>query len=131
MDKAALQHLYDHQNYAIVGMSDNPERYSYKIFYKLLEKNKTVFGINPVYDEVEGHKMYAQLTDIDHPIDTVILLVNPSIGIQYLDDMKKLGIKTLWIQPGAKSQEIMDKAEALELHVIRDCVLALYNYEDY
>lgn len=131
MDKEALQFLHDHQNYAIIGMSDNPKRYSYKIFFKLLEKGKTVYGINPIYEEIEGHHIYDYLSDVQKPIDAVILVVNPNIGINYLLETFSLGIKTLWLQPGSVSQDIEDKAQFLKLNVIKDCVLALYNYENY
>lgn len=131
MDKEALQFLHDHQNYAIIGMSDNPERYSYKIFFKLLEKGKNVYGINPIYDEIEGHHMYNHLSHVDKPIDVVILVVNPKIGINYLLEAFSLGIKNLWLQPGSISKEIEEGAAFLKLNVIKDCVLLLYNYEDY
>ncbi len=131
MDKEALQYLNDHQNYAIIGMSDNPKRYSYKIFMKLLEKGKNVYGINPIYDEIEGHHIYNELSDVGKPIDCVILIVNPSIGIDYLHETFTLGIKTLWLQPGSVSEEITEKAKFLRLNVIKDCVLHLYNYENY
>ncbi len=131
MNQDSLQFLNTHQTYAIIGMSDNPKRYSYKIFHKLLEKGKTVYGVNPVYDEIEGHKIYDHLSDIDDKIDVVVLIVNPDLGINYLHETFTLGIKNLWLQPGAISDEIMAKAAFLKLNVIKDCVLNVYNYADY
>lgn len=131
MNQELLDFLNTHQNYAIIGMSDNPKRYSYKIFHKLHEKGKTVYGVNPVYDEIEGHKIYDHLSDIKKPIDVVVLIVNPQLGIHYLHETFSLGIKHLWIQPGAQSDEIEEKAAFLKLNVIKDCILAIYNYEHY
>lgn len=131
MDKEALKLLNESVSFAIVGMSDNPKRYSYKIFFNLLEKGKTVYGVNPIYDEIEGHHVYPTLSSINKPVDVVILLINPAVGITYLHEAFTLGIKTLWLQPGSVSDAIIEKANFLKLNVVRDCVLALYNYEDY
>lgn len=131
MNEAALQFLNEHQTYAIIGLSDNPKRYSNKIYKKLIEKGKTVYGVNPVYDIVEGQTVYDKLSEINDTIDVVILIVNPELGINYLHEAFTLGIKNLWLQPGAISEDIMEKAKFLNLNVIKECVLAVYNYEDY
>lgn len=118
--------LVNHQKYAVIGLNDNPDKYAYKIYKKLKEKGKTVYGINPKYDEVDGDLVYNTLNDLPEKVDVAIFLVNPLIGINYLPTLKDLEIKTVWLQPGAEDEALIEKAQDLGLTVIEACVLALY-----
>ena len=66
------------KNVAILGASTNPERYSNKAQKLLIEKGYYVFPINPNYEEIDNHKCYLSLDDIDFV---------SSLGI---DDSKKI-----------------------------------------
>ena len=55
-------------------------------------------------------------------------MVNPTIGINYLENIKELGIKTIWLQPGTISVELLEEAQRLELNVVDACVLVVGNY---
>ena len=118
--------LVNHQNYALLGMSDDPSRYAYKIYQELKKHNKTVYGVNPKYDTILGDRVYADLEAIGQPIDIVVFVVNPKIGIHMLDAVKALNIKTVWLQPGSSDAELVAKAQSLGLTVVEDCVLAQY-----
>ena len=122
--------MVSHQNFAVIGMSDNPDRYSYKVYKKLQENNKTVYGINPRLESVEGEAVYNELTDLPKPIDIAVLMVNPKIGIDYIETIKAQNIPYLWIQPGAESAEIIEKAKRLNLNVIESCVLREYKAKE-
>ncbi|MDP3445108.1 MAG: CoA-binding protein, partial [Ignavibacteria bacterium] len=60
--------------------------------------------------------------------DLVVFVVNPLIGIDYLDCIKNLGIKTIWLQPGTISIELLDEAKILGIDVVEACVLVVGNY---
>ena len=56
-------------------------------------------------------------------LDAVNLVVSPRLGVGVLHDMHLLGVKKLFIQPGADSVEVLSVAEELRLQVERGCVL--------
>lgn len=118
--------LNEHQNFAIMGIVNDTSRYAYKIYRKLKEHDKTVYGINPKYEIVDGDKIYPNIKDVNQPIDVAVFVVNPKIGIHMLDDVKELGIKYVWLQPGSADEDLVNKAEGLGLTVIQNCVLAVY-----
>lgn len=119
--------LNTHQKFAVIGMSDNPQRYSYRVYYKLKEHHKDVIGINPRLKSVNGEKVYSE---IPKGIEIAVLMVNPKFGIDYLETIKDLNIPYLWIQPGAESQEILDAAKHLDITVIESCVLREYKAKE-
>jgi uncharacterized protein len=118
--------LLNHQNYAVIGISEDPQRYSYKIFKKLQEKGKTVYGVNPRLESFENNPVYASLEAIGSPIDIAVFVVNPKFGIDYLQHVKDLNIKHVWLQPGTIDDALLEKAKALDLQVTQSCVLAQY-----
>lgn len=118
--------LDKNQNYAIIGMRPKEGCFACKI-YRLLEENgKTVYGLNPNYDEAIGVKLYDDLDDLDKEIDVAVFVINPKIGIHMLKDVKKHKIKELWLQPGTVNDALLEKAKELDLKVTEDCVLAVY-----
>lgn len=122
--------LVSNQKFAVIGMSDDTTRYSYRVFNKLLDYDKTVYGINPRLNHVDEHTIYQDLTSIEDDIDIAVLMVNPKIGIHYLESIKNKNIPYLWIQPGAQSDEIISKAKTLGLKVIESCVLREYKAKE-
>ncbi len=117
-----------YNNWVVIGVTPDQEKYGYEIFKRLKEISKTVYGINPKYQEIEGNKIYPSLLDIKDNIDVVVMVVNPKIGINYLDEIKDRGVKFIWLQPGTESPEIKEKANNLELEIIEACVLVVSKY---
>jgi hypothetical protein len=64
------------------------------------------------------------LLEIPQSIDVVDFVVNPSIGEKLIHQVSQLGIKNIWLQPGARSVEIDRLAEEFDMNVVKDCVLA-------
>jgi predicted CoA-binding protein len=63
------------------------------------------------------------LAECEQPIDVVDLVISPSIGPSIIDEMAVLGIRNVFIQPGAASEEILKKCSELEISVHQGCVL--------
>ena len=118
--------LIENQNYAVIGINENPERYSYKIYKKLEEKGKTAYGVNPRLESFEGAPVFDSLNAINEDVDVAVFVVNPKFGIEYLQPVKDLGIKHVWLQPGTIDDTLLAKAEELGLNVIESCVLKQY-----
>ena len=51
-------------NVAVIGASDNPERYSYKAVKLLQEKGHTVFPVHPKLQQMEGLKVYPGIKNV-------------------------------------------------------------------
>lgn len=95
---------------AIVGVSDNTEKFGYKIFSDLIKSNYEVYGINPRGGMVLERKIYKSLSELEIKPDIVITVVPPQITEKVVDECIQLGIKELWMQPGSESQEAIKKA---------------------
>jgi predicted CoA-binding protein len=91
--------------HAVVGASKNKEKYGYKVYKNLLDRMFDVIPINPNEEEILDNKVYHTLKDFPGNIDLVIFVVPPAITLQVLEEVKELGIKEVWFQPGSESPE--------------------------
>ena len=105
----------------IVGASTNPEKFGNKAVRAYLRQGWTVYPVNPREPEVEGLKSYASITDIPGPVTRATLYLPPAVGLGVLESIKAKGVQELYVNPGAESDELMAKAEALGLDPIWAC----------
>lgn len=122
--------LVANKHYAVIGLNDDSDKFANKIYKLLKVKGKTPYGINPRVDIVDGDRVYHSISEVEHDIDVAVFVVNPKIGIGYLEDVKAKGIDRVWLQPGTHSDELEAKASELGLNVIQACVLAEYAHHE-
>jgi predicted CoA-binding protein len=106
---------------AVIGASNVKEKYGNKAVRAYLRQGWTVYPVNPREPEVEGLKTYASITDIPGPVTRATLYLPPAVGLGVLDSIKAKGVQELYVNPGAESDELMAKAEALGLDPIWAC----------
>jgi predicted CoA-binding protein len=128
LDNKALDELIGRmlgeKTWAVVGASVNRQKFGYKVLKRLMEEGYKVYPVNPNYEEIEGVKCYPALRDLPELPGTVSVIVPPAAGLTLLEEAAGLGIKKLWFQPGAESDEILKKAEKLGLELVHNrCVL--------
>ena len=112
------------KNWAVVGATTKKNRFGYKIVKKLNDNDYNVFPVNPKLDEVDGLNCYPDLSSIEDQIDVVDMVVNPKHGIKVMQEINKLGIKYVWLQPGTRSEEIRKFAAENGIELIEDCIYA-------
>lgn len=112
--------------WAVAGVTERKDRYGYKIWKKLKEKDYETYGINPNYEEIEGEKIYSSVKDIPVKVDVLDMVVAPKIGMKTLDEAKEAGVEYIWFQPGSFNDEIIAKAKELEFKILYDdCIYAV------
>ncbi|HRU50464.1 MAG TPA: CoA-binding protein, partial [Candidatus Absconditabacterales bacterium] len=94
--------------YAVIGASNNIEKYGYKVFKDFIDKGFNTIAINPNETEILGEICYSKLSDYDGKIDVAIFVLSPKFSLPVLEEIKELGIKKVWFQPGAESDEAIE-----------------------
>ncbi|MEI6773499.1 MAG: CoA-binding protein [bacterium] len=110
--------------YAVVGASNNQEKYGYKVFKDLLDAEYKVVPINPSEKEILGVKAYPTLSQVKKNIDIVIFVTQPVITERVLKEVKTLGIKNVWLQPGAQSDTTIEFCKKNNIICVHDaCIM--------
>jgi uncharacterized protein len=92
---------------AIVGATDNPAKYGAIIYRNLKQKGYRVVAVNPNRETVDGDPAYGTLADLPHRPDIIDMVVPPRRTLQVLEQAAVLGMRTVWVQPGAESPEVV------------------------
>jgi hypothetical protein len=109
---------------AVVGVSRNEDKFSNIIYREMRTAGYEVMAVNPNADMVEGDRCYAGLGALPVKPDGVVLVVPPTQGIQIVEEAARLGIRHVWVQPGANSLEIDERLGELEIVTVSgECIL--------
>ena len=92
---------------AVVGATDNPAKYGYVIYRDLKRKGYRVFPVNPNRRTVDGDQAYPSLEELPEKPTIVNIVVPPSATLEVLRACLELGLKNIWLQPGAESPEAL------------------------
>ena len=96
---------------AVVGATDEPGKYGGRIYRNLKGKGFTVYAVNPSRDTVDGDPCYPDLASLPAPPTIVDVVVPPPVTLRVLDECAELGLKKVWVQPGAENDEVMARLE--------------------
>jgi hypothetical protein len=106
---------------AVVGASNNPVKYGHRAVRAYRRRGWTVYPVNPHVEAVDGLPAFARVVDIPGPIDRATFYVPARVGVGLLRDVKEKGVRELYINPGAESDELVAEAERLGLEPILAC----------
>jgi len=112
------------KRFAIVGATDNPEKYGHQIFKNLKSRGYEVYPVTPRLKELERTRCYASLADIPVKVDVVDFVVPPEVTEEILKECKDLGLSRIWLQPGSESEAAITFCHESNLKVVHGvCVM--------
>ncbi len=119
-----IEEFMKQKRFAVVGASDNPEKYGNRIVKNLKARGYKVFPVNPRLKEVEGLACYAALSEIPCVVDVVDFVVPPAVTGEVLKQCRELGLKRIWLQPGSESDEAIGYCRENNMYVVYNvCVM--------
>lgn len=92
---------------AMVGLSPNPTKPSFRVARFLRSKGYTVIPVNPKYREIFGLKSYPSLLDIpkDIPVDVVDVFRRSEETSRIAREAVQIKAGCLWLQLGIENEE--------------------------
>ena len=106
---------------AVIGASSAPHKYGNRAVRAYLRRGWTVYPVNPNETTIEGLRAYKTIDELPDGIERFTVYVPPEIGLTLLDAIKAKQPKELYINPGAESDELIARAEAMGLEPIQAC----------
>jgi hypothetical protein len=105
---------------AVVGISDKPDRDSYRIAKFMLERGNTVYPVNPNCKEVFGLTCYSSLLEIPHLVELVDIFRKSEFVMPVVEEAIQVGAKAIWMQYGVIDPAAARKALQAGLEVVMD-----------
>jgi acetate---CoA ligase (ADP-forming) len=99
VDNEAINAVLRPKTIAVVGASTVPGKIGYTVIKGLLEAGYQgqIYPVNPQATEIQGLKVYANVTDIPGHVDAAVITVPAKFVPQVIDDCAKKDIKGLII----------------------------------
>jgi predicted CoA-binding protein len=101
----ALRRMLGAKRIAVVGLSDDPGRASYRVADYLQSAGKEIIPVNPNCQIVLGVKCYATLEEIPLPIDVVNVFRRPEFCPDIVRSAIRIGAGGVWLQSGIVSPQ--------------------------
>jgi predicted CoA-binding protein len=115
-----IQEFMAQKRFAIVGATDNPEKYGNTIFHNLKSRGYEIYPVNPKLDMLDDTRVYHALSEIPVKVDVVDFVVPPGVTEEILKECNNLGIKRIWLQPGSESDAAIKYCQDHDMQVLHD-----------
>lgn len=117
--------------FAVVGASDDPEKYGHRCYVCFLQHGRKAYAVNPNGSEILGNPVYKNLGMLPEPVESISIITPPKVTEKVVEDAIIGGIKNIWMQPGAESKFAVEKAEKAGINVISGgpCLLVVMGYQ--
>lgn len=109
---------------ALVGATDDPAKYGSTIFHDLTRKGYEVWPVNPNRKTVGGVQAFPDLASLPGKPDIINVVVPPDVGLEVARQALELGYRTVWLQPGAESPELLAFLQTNDFEYLADaCIM--------
>jgi uncharacterized protein len=127
MGDPAKELLKEAKTIAVVGLSSNPDRPSYRVSRYLKEHGYKIIPVNPALKEALGEKAYPSLKEIPEKVDIVDVFRRSEDVPLVAEEAIAIKAKVLWMQEGVINDTAAGKAEAAGLKVVMDrCIMVAH-----
>jgi predicted CoA-binding protein len=116
---------------AVIGASNDRQKFGNRAVRAFRQQGYDVFPINPHEQEIEGLMAYASVLDVPGPIDMASFYVPPDIGEQVIDEVARKQIAEVWLNPGSESEALIARARALSIQPIIACSIIAIGQNPY
>jgi uncharacterized protein len=112
--------LHEVHSIAVVGLSPNPARPSFRVAKGMLSFGYRTIPVRPLIAEVLGEKAYPDLESLPELPD-IVDVFRASVHIPAIvESCIKLGIKRIWLQDGVINEEAAQRANEAGITVVMD-----------
>lgn len=113
---------------AVVGLSPNPERPSFRVARAMQGHGYRIVPVRPLAKEVLGEQAYADLESLPFKVDMVNVFRSAEHVPAIVESCIALGIPRLWLQDGVIHEEAALRAQAAGMTVVMNrCIWRDYS----
>lgn len=116
---------------AVVGLSDKPDRISYRVSQIMQQAGYKIIPVNPNADEILGKKAVKRLTDIEEHVDIVNVFRRSEFLPEIAEAFDQIDADVFWAQLGIANQEAFDFLTEKGYPTVMDyCIKVAYQEMD-
>ena len=122
-----MQAMLASNSFAVVGAARDPDKYGFLVYRSLKSAGKTAAPVNPRTTEVDGDRCYPSLSDLPATPEVAVMVVPPAVTEAAVAECARLGIRQVWMQPGAESAAALAACRENDIQVVAGgpCLMVL------
>lgn len=119
--------------FAVAGASTNRDKYGNKVLRCYQQNQRTAVPVNPHEKTIEGVTCVADVRDLPPEVKSLSIITPPHVTESVVAAAAENGIRNIWMQPGAESEQAVRACEAAGINVIADgsCLLVVLGYHEH
>lgn len=106
---------------AVIGASSDRRKFGNKAVRAFRQAGYKVLPITPSHEEVEGLRAYKSVLDVADEIDLASFYVPARVGERVIEEIARKKIPEVWLNPGAESAALVNRARALGIRPVETC----------
>ncbi|MBN1289266.1 MAG: CoA-binding protein [Actinobacteria bacterium] len=123
-EQGLVDQFLESRVFAVVGVSNNTEKYGYRVYQDLKRGGYSVYPVNPRCADIEGDACYPDFASLPEKPDVIDFVCPPAVTLELVKEMPAIGVDKAWMQPGAESPEAISFCEDHGIKVLHDiCVM--------
>jgi len=108
---------------AIVGATDNPDKFGNIIYKDLKGKGFRLFPVNPNKSMIEHDPVYPSLSALPEKPTIVDFVVPPEVTLDVLKQCLDLGLMNVWLQPGTTDPVVIGFLQQNRFNYLTACIM--------
>ncbi len=122
--KQAIDDFFAQPALAVIGVSRSGKKFGNHAYRELKSRGYKVFPVHPAADEIEGDRCYAGLDKLPERVEGLVLVVPPAQTEKVVRKAAETGIRRIWMQQGAESEEAIRFCEERGINVVHgECIM--------
>ncbi len=119
-DEEIKQLMASAKKIAVVGLSRDPNKDSYRVAKYLQDHGYKIIPVNPTISDVLGEKAYPSLKEVPGPVDIVDVFRRPEDVPPIAEAAAGIKARALWMQLGIVNEDAAKTAADAGLKVVMD-----------
>ncbi|TAK61855.1 MAG: CoA-binding protein [Bacteroidetes bacterium] len=95
--QSLIQEFLRLKRFAMLGVSRNPKEFSRALFKEFLTQGYDVIPVNPSVSEIDRHRCYSRVNDIEPHVSAALLMTPPAGTESLIRDCADAGITLVWL----------------------------------
>jgi predicted CoA-binding protein len=123
---AAVQDFINSKHLAVAGASRKGNKFGNAAYKELKTRGYEVFLLHPEAETIDGEPCYRSLSDLNDKVEGVVVSVPPAQAEKVLHEAAEAGVRNVWLQQGAETQDLLKLGHDLDLNLVSGKCILMY-----
>lgn len=116
--KERLTQFFTSPAFAVVGASAKRDKFGYKVFSCYRQHGYHAIPVHPVLSELDGVACVADVSELPDDVLSISVITPPPVTEKVVRQAAVKGIRNIWLQPGAESEDALKFCHEQGINVI-------------